>query len=256
MIKTRFDHAEIDGDALEDTAPPGKVGAVLLATDLTLGSELPQMLPKGVGVYVNRVMNHNPLTMENLRAMRGDLCRAAAGIIPGAKMDVVIFGCTSGAAAIGYDEVQRLIQTAHPGAKIITPLTAATCALRAIGVKRLSILTPYIAEINRAMAGHFAAAGFAPVNVAGMGIKSDVDAAGVSADALLKAARAHLDKSAEALFVSCTALRAASLIGRMEDEFGIPVLSSNQTLAWAVLRALGNNAKINGFGRLLQRQWG
>lgn len=256
MTITRFDDAIIGEGALENTAPLGKVGAILLATDLTLEAELPRMLPTGIGIYTNRVMNRNPLTIDNLRAMGGDLRRAAGGIIPGALMDAVIYGCTSGAAAIGHSEVKRLIQSAHPKAQVITPLSAAVAACRAIGVRRLSILTPYIAEVNHALAAQFAAQGFAPVNVAGMNIQSDVDAAGVSADALLKAARMHLDKSADALFVSCTALRAAPLVGRMEKAFGIPVLSSNQTLAWAVLRALGCDAKVAGFGRLLARQWG
>lgn len=254
MTETRIESAA--AGVLTNSAPLGKVGMVLLASDLRLEGEMPKMLPKGIGIYTNRVMNYNPLTIENLRLMRGDLHRAAAGIIPGAKMDAVVFGCTSGAAAIGNDEVKRLIRAAHAKAQVITPLTAAADACRAIGIRRLSILTPYIADVNRVMAEHFVAAGFVAVNIAGMNIKSDIDAAGVSADALMAAARACLDNSADALFISCTALGAAPLVGRMESIFGIPVLSSNQTLAWAVLRALGCDAAVEGFGRLLMRQWG
>ena len=253
-IKTRFDDAAFDGK-LQNPAPLGKLGALLLASDLTLESELHQMLPKGIGIYTNRVLNHNPLTMENLRSMRGDIQRAAAGIIPGAQMDAVIYGCTSGTAAIGNDEVQRLIHIAHPLAKVITPITAVLAACRAMKIKRLSILTPYIGEINRAMAEVFTAQGFAPVNIAAMAIESDVDAAQVPMQTLISMAQNAIDNSADALFISCTSLPVAPLISQMESEFNIPVISSNQTLAWAVLRALGCDMIVEGFGKLMQRQW-
>ena len=254
MIETRVTSAVYDGE-LENPAPLGKIGVIALATDLTLESDLRRMLPRRMEVYTNRVLNANPLTLENLRAMTGDIQRAAKGIAPGAKTDAVIYGCTSGSAAIGVAEIRKLIRAAHAQAEVITPLTAAADALGAIGVKRLSVLTPYIAEINRAMADAFSSLGFAPVNVAGMEIESDVDAACLPEAAILRAARECCDSSADALFISCTALRASGVVAQLEDELNIPVLCSNQTLAWAALRALNCNEAINGYGRLLEREW-
>ena len=55
---------------------------------------------------------------------------------------------------------------------------------------------------------------------------------------------------AEALFVSCTALPALSIIERLEKKLGVIVLSSNQTLIWETLEKIKKNNSINGFGKL------
>ena len=55
---------------------------------------------------------------------------------------------------------------------------------------------------------------------------------------------------ADALFVSCTALPALSIIDRLEKKLGIIVLSSNQALIWDTLEKIGKNNSITGFGKL------
>ena len=55
---------------------------------------------------------------------------------------------------------------------------------------------------------------------------------------------------ADALFISCTALPALSIIDKLEKKIGKIVLSSNQTLIWDTLEKIGKNDSINGFGKL------
>jgi maleate isomerase len=52
--------------------------------------------------------------------------------------------------------------------------------------------------------------------------------------------------------VSCTAIRSGAAIGGLEAELGVPVVTSNQALAWHALRALGLRERVDGFGRLLR----
>jgi maleate isomerase len=40
--------------------------------------------------------------------------------------------------------------------------------------------------------------------------------------------------------------------GRIEDELGIPVVTSNQALVWRALRLAGCQLPVPGHGRLLQ----
>ena len=49
---------------LQNPAPLGKLGALLLASDLTLESELHQMLPKGIGSFADMITNRG---LENRR---------------------------------------------------------------------------------------------------------------------------------------------------------------------------------------------
>ena len=56
--------------------------------------------------------------------------------------------------------------------------------------------------------------------------------------------------NADALFVSCTALPALSIIDKLEKKLKKPVLSSNQVLIWDTLQSIGKNQSIKGFGKL------
>jgi maleate isomerase len=54
----------------------------------------------------------------------------------------------------------------------------------------------------------------------------------------------------DAVFVSCTSLRAAEIVARTEAKLGKPVTSSNHAMAWHALRLAGYRDRLSGFGRL------
>ena len=53
-------------------------------------------------------------------------------------------------------------------------------------------------------------------------------------------------KGADALFISCTALAAVSMIDKLEQKLGKIVLSRNQTLIWDTVEKISENKSING----------
>ena len=56
----------------------------------------------------------------------------------------------------------------------------------------------------------------------------------------------------DGVFVSCTNLRVGSIIEEAEKRLSKPVISSNQALAWHMLRLAGINDSITGKGQLLK----
>ena len=68
----------------------------------------------------------------------------------------------------------------------------------------------------------------------------------------MEAACAVVRPDAEALFVSCTALRSAEVAEEIESRIGRPVVTSNQALFWRSLRAAGCGLPVPGHGRLLR----
>ena len=235
---------------LEDIAPGGCIGLIALATDYNSETDLRRMLPPGVELFTNRVLNANPVTIENLRAMSGDITRTAAGILPGRGVDVMIYGCTSGTAAIGEGALADLIHAAQPGIPCTNPIAAARAALRASGARRISILTPYTEPVNEALAGRFREDGFDVLNIDGFGMEDDIAMTGLPLSAIAAAARQIRHPDAEALFISCTAIRAALTVEALEQELAIPVVTSNQALVWHCLRMMKNESPVSGFGRL------
>lgn len=235
----------------EDIAPGGCVGLIALATDYNSETDLRRIWPAGVDMFTNRVLNNNPVTLENLRAMAPDITRAAQGILPNRGVDAMIYGCTSGVAAIGEERLTELIHAAKPGVPCTNPIAAATAALEALHAKRISVLTPYTESVNAAVADAFGERGFDILNIDGFGLDSDVAMTELPVAAIAEAASLVLRPDADALFISCTATRAAQAIEQLEAALNLPVVTSNQALVWHCLQLLGNDSPVTGFGRLL-----
>lgn len=219
-----------------------RLGLVVLATDLTVEGDVAGLMPAGAALHVARVAYANPTTPENLRAMGLHLAAAADLVLPGLPLAALGFGCTSGAVVIGHERIDAALGAVRPGVPVATPARGAVEGLRHLGVRRVALLTPYLPETTAPVVAHFAAAGLEVVRALGFGLADDREIARVAPDAISAAAQAADHPRAEALFVSCTALPVLGLIPAIEAALGKPVLSSNQALGWAMLRAAGMNA--------------
>jgi maleate isomerase len=229
-----------------------RIGVIALATDHTTERDFARMCPSPeVAVYVSRVLNHNPTTVENLLRMQPQLTEAASLILPDETLDAVAYGCTSGTVVIGEDAVTAAVQEAKPGVPCITPPAAACAAFEALEIRRISVLTPYTREVSEPFIDYFAERGLEVVNLSCLGLEDDRMMARLSLDSIATAARDVADPAAEGLFISCTAVRAAEVAGEIEEALGRPVVTSNQATVWRTLRAAGCGLPVPGHGRLL-----
>ncbi len=243
-----------DGRLVYDDRPARRrIGLIALATDHTMEGDFARLCPRDeVAVYVSRILNHNPTTVENLRRMAPRLSEAAALILPEESLDVVVYGCTSASVAIGDEAVTAAIQTAKPGVPCVTPPSAAAAAFDHLGVRRISILTPYIRSVSEPFIDYFAARGLEAVSLTCLGIEDDRDMGRLSPDSIAALAGEACDRAAEGLFISCTAVRAAEAAAAIEQALGKPVVTSNQAMAWRALRLAGCDRPVAGYGRLLE----
>jgi len=217
-----------------------RVGLIALATDHTSEVDYARMIAgQGVGVYVNRIPYANPVTPQTLAAMEPDLAQGAALILPGEDLDAVIYGCTSASVVIGDAAVAAAIRRGKPGVPVVTPVSATLAGLRALGARRISVLTPYSVQTSTPMARLFESEGFTLDRFTCLNMDDDREMARITLDDIVALGAEATAKGSEALFISCTAVRAAGVIDRIEAAAGIPVLSSNYAAAWAVLRLLG-----------------
>ena len=238
-------------EPLASVGARGRIGLVALATDVNSETELRRMAPPGVEIFTNRIENANPVAIANLRAMAGDITRAARGILPGNRIDAMVFGCTSGTVAIGEEEVTRLIQAARPGVPCTNPIAATLAAFAVLGAHRISVLTPYTVPVNQAIAAYLCARGLEVLSIAGFDLDQDDDMTAVTPAATLAATLECCHPAADLLFVCCTALRVALVLDEIEQRLARPVVASNQALLWHALRLIGNDDPIAGFGLLL-----
>jgi len=231
---------------------PRRIGLVLLATDHTTERDVARICrPDEAGVYASRIAYENPTTPENLLRMQPRLTEGAALILPGESLDALYYGCTAASVVIGDEAVEAAVHAAKPGVPVITPSGAARTAFRALGVRRISILTPYLPETSAPIAAYFQAHGLEVVNLTCFGLDDDREMARVSPATIVAAACETVAPDAEALFISCTALRAAEVAAEIERRTGKPVVTSNQAGVWLTLRRAGIERPIDGYGRLL-----
>ena len=239
---------ELDGGVASCAA----IGLIVLATDQTIESEFREIcaLP-GVGLYQSRIFNAARVNAETLKQMEAGIADATAVILPGLPLDVVAYGCTSGAMVIGDDVVTARIHEARPGIATTTPMAAAMAAFKALGCRRVALLTPYVEEINQAMRAHIQGGGFDVPVMGSFNEEDDRKAARITAGSVRDAALAlGRSEKVDGVFVSCTSLRLLGVIGELEQALGKPVTSSNHALAWHCLRLAGIEEKLPRFGRL------
>ncbi|MCG9579589.1 AroM family protein [Vibrio brasiliensis] len=238
---------------LDVLAPAGRIGVIALATDFNIESDLNQLYPKDVQYFTSRVRNNNPLTINNLRKMESGITACADTILPGTELDVVIYACTSGTIAIGRERITQLINQSRPNTAVTDPVTAALLAFDSLQAKRISVLTPYTEAVNQDVAKFFTSQGIEVVSIAGFGFEDDTAMTFISLEDIKQTALKVCAPDADLLFISCTALRAASAIELIESQLGKPVLSSNQVLAWHSLQLMNYPSPIKGFGVLLEQ---
>lgn len=226
--------------ALDNRPSPRRVGLIALATDHTVEADFRRLVASDeIAVHVTRIAYANPTTPENLRAMQPLLTEAASLILPDEELDAIIYGCTSASVVIGQEEVAAALSAGKPRARVITPAGAAVQALRALRAKSIAILTPYVQRTAEPMHAFFSRQGFWVDRLVCLGMEDDRAMARLPHEEIVRLAVATITPQTKALFIACTALRAAQCVPEIEQQTGIPVVTSNLAAAWASLRQCG-----------------
>ena len=227
------------------------LGVIVLAADETLEHEFKRMIPDdGVALYVSRITmvpDIRPDTLAEMEAKIPDTAR----LFPAVAFDAIGFGCTSAATVIGPAHVAAAVTSACPGTQVSNPLTAIIAAAKALKTRRIGFVTPYVADVSAQMREALQAAGLEIASFGSFEEGDDRVVARITPDSILSAIENVAAKApCDAIVVSCTNLRSLDVITKAERQLGIPIISSNQALAWHLLRLAGIRSKRPEFGQL------
>ena len=230
-----------------------RLGLIVLQTDQTIEHDFARIFcsENDVSLHVARIPNAMEVSPETLRQMAIDLPRTVELLPSQFGFDVVGYGCTSGATLIGEEEVGKLIRDIHPKVATTNPITATKAALSALGTTKIALLTPYPVGVTMRMQANLEASGFAIIAVGTFGQSDDFTVGRITSDSIFDAIKqVGTNSDCDAVFVSCTSLRALKIIPEAEVAIGKPVISSNQVLAWHMLRLAGISDQIQNTGHL------
>ena len=223
---------------VDDNRP--KLGLITLQADRTIEDDFRRLLPHDVSLLVSRVPSGLDVTLDSLAQMEGALSDASSLFPVGHRFDAVGYGCTSGTAQIGAQKIAERICAGTDTNAVSEPVSALIAACQALSVNRIAMLSPYVASVSDRLRSALDAAGvqtpvFASFDEGNEAAVAQIDNGSIIAATVDMMAGADV----QAVFLSCTNLRTLDVIEGLQDQLGIPVLSSNLVLAWDLLRLSG-----------------
>jgi maleate isomerase len=231
-----------------------KIGRISPSPETVGAAEWRRFMPEGVCLVETRTLIQD-VTLTGLAEMISQVERAAQELAS-AEVDLILQAGTAAAFFRGFGHDVDLINriTSVTGIRATTTLTAVVSALRQLGAQRLAVATSYIQEIDSRLVDVLTASGFEVAGIRGMGLTRSIEMGKVFPEATYRLARDVVSKTsgADAIVISCGNLRSFEIIEPLENDTGLPVVTSNQAGLWQALRLVGIRDRSTGLGRLLR----
>ena len=236
-----------------------KVGLIAPATNTVVQPECDDMRPHGVSNQMARVViPDTPVDSEaEFASMMNDIRQSIEGALD------TITACSPAAVILAmsaetfWDGVlDAAALQAHLEArshvKVILGAHACQAAMQRYGgVRRISLITPYMPSGDAQVRRSFGDSGFEVVNLLGLKCNSPLLTAHESPERLRRAVREVDDPSVELILQVGTNLAFSKVAAEAEAWLGKPVLAVNTCAYWQALRSCGIDDRIEGFGSLL-----
>ena len=256
-----------------------KIGLVVVGPNLNPTPEICRMIPDYVQVRETRIHMDPVVNVEECSKLSEPLGNAAKLLAEGLSSPIIgnrsaiAFACTAGSlvGGPGWDkkEIEMMenatdgfactraipaMEAQSSGIPCTTTATAAEEAMRFMGFKKIVITGPYTDEINERFRLFYEDSGFEVLNITGLGIEDLYKMGATKPSQAYQAAMEAVVPDADGIFITCTNFRCSDVIEEIENDAGIPVVTSNQATAWHLMKLLGINDVVEGYGQLLRQR--
>ncbi|MBD8475133.1 aspartate/glutamate racemase family protein [Pseudomonas sp. CFBP 8770] len=177
----------------------------------------------------------------------------AARLLADAHVDVIGWSGTS-AGWLGFDTDVALCQAITEATAIpaTTSVLALNKALQRFGIRRLGLVSPYLAEVQAKIVANYAALGIDASAESHLSLQDNFSFAEVDEATLDRQVAEVVAAGAEAITTFCTNLHAAHRAESWERQHGVPVFDTVTTVLWDMLNMTGvDTRRLTGWGRLL-----
>lgn len=239
--------------------PRLKLGVIAPASNTVVQPEYDAMRPRGVTNQMARVLiPDTPVgTDSEFAAMMAQVrtsIEAALDTAMACSPGAVVLGMTAETFWEGTMDAEALQTHLEARSGIAVTLGAQAC-LAAIhrygGVRRISLITPYMPSGDAQVRRTFTDRGFDVINLLGLKSNSPLLMAHEAPERLRRAVREVDDPSVELILQVGTNLAFAGIAAEAERWLGKPVLAVNTCTYWHALRRAGIDDRIDGYGSLL-----
>jgi maleate isomerase len=247
-----------------------RIGLLVPSSNTTIESELPALLghrarshPDEQFTFHSSRMRMRQVTPEELKRMNVETRRAGAELAD-AHVDVAATACLVAIMSEGpgaHRRVEDLIAAvlAEEGAPapVVSSAGALVEAVKALGAKRVAMITPYKKSLTAAVADYLGASDIEVCDALSLEVADNQAVAALDPYALREHWRTLDLCGAEALILSaCVQMRSLEVIEEIEQTAGLPTLSAATATAWSILGKLGLEQKAPIGGALLSSTTG
>lgn len=179
----------------------------------------------------------------------------AAKLLAHVDPAVIVWNGSKAAAidiALDHELVQRI--GGETGRRATTSILALDEVLRADGIRRIGVISPYDAAYGAKVDATLAKAGYDIVASKHRGLADNLSFSRIPLDEIAAMARLVAESRPQAIVAVCTNFPAAAVAAEIEAEHGIPVYDTVALGVWASLRAVGVDTRpVRAWGRLFER---
>ncbi|WP_022980697.1 Asp/Glu racemase [Ideonella sp. B508-1] len=254
--------------SFEHIARPIRVGQIVPSSNTTMETEIPALLRARELVAPERFTFHSSrmrmkkVVKEELEAMDRDSDRCAIELSD-ARVDVLGYACLVAIMSMGLGyhrqsqaRLQAATETNGNPAPVVTSAGALIEGLHAMGMKRVSVVCPYMKPLTKLVVDYIEHEGIEVKDYVALEIPDNLMVAAQNPANLLDIYK-RLDRSGiDGIVLSaCVQMPSLPSIQKVQDESGVPTLSASVATTWKMLRELGLPTHIPHGGALLSGRY-
>lgn len=232
-----------------------KLGLIFPPENYPIPPDAKLLFPSGVDFIGNGVGLPGGMTVEGYNeAVPRILPRAQELAKQGASV-VSVFGSslTFYKGAKFHDDLIKQVEQAT-GRRATTQSNGLLDGLRTANAKRVAVATAYTDIVTERLKIFLQEYGFEVTAAKGLGFERIPEGAATQEILLNLGRDAYANsKKADAVVVSCGALRTLELIVPLEDAVKVPVVSSTPHGLWHGVKLLGLPARVRGYGMVMAK---
>ena len=241
-----------------------RIGQIVPSSNTTMETEIPAMLRARESIEPERFTFHSArmrmqhVTKEELARMDGDSDRCALELSD-SPLDVLGYACLVAIMSMGngYHRVSehRLQGVAARNGRDIPVVTSAGAlvdGLRTLGVRRVSIITPYMKPLTALVRAYIEAEDIEVMDAISLEIQDNVAVGSRDPLALVDIVKRLGIVGVDAVVLSaCVQMPSLEAVQIVEDALGLPVVSAAACTTYVMLKKLGLKAVVPNAGTLL-----
>ena len=245
-----------------------RIGQIVPSSNTTMETEIPAMLRAREALEPERFSFHSArmrmmkVTQDELARMDVESDRCALELSD-ARVDVLGYACLVAimSMGLGYHRTseKRLHEVTVANGKpapVVSSAGALVEGLKAMGAKKVSVLTPYMKPLTQLVVDYIEHEGIAVHDSLSLEIADNLQVGAQDPAAPAQLVQRLDTRGVDVVVISaCVQMPSLASVQPIEDRVGLPVLSSSVATTFMMLKRLGLPTAVPGFGALLSGKY-